>query len=255
VTETAYDGKRSLALVEYFYSVQGEGANTGRAAFFIRFAGCNLNCVFADGAICDTPWQKAREKLTIDQLIFWMKTQLEAHIKHPHDGLGGRMIDWFYLPQEQLPIVILTGGEPTMAPAFDELVKALKHWHFTVAVESNGTRWREGLEQVDHLVVSPKDRISHNNPLGSPELDPRVVALPPAEYRYVITGADDTVPPFYPAANHFVSPALASDGSGMENLTGTPSFAPGAVDRCLEIVQADPRWRLSLQTHKWILVR
>lgn len=226
----------TLALVECFYSVQGEGANAGRAAFFIRFAGCNLDCRFADGSVCDTPWRKPNLKL------LWSELLNEIYRTIPPGAM-----------------VILTGGEPTMAPAFDRIVYDLKSGGWYVAVESNGTRWRESLTRVDWLVVSPKDRIEHGNPLGDPTPDARVLAYA-HELRYVVSGMDAPLPEYHrellPDVMRYVSPALAADGTGMEHTRGeTPAFAPGAVDRCLQIVQNDPRWRLSLQTHKWIRVR
>ncbi len=234
---------RTLPLVEYFYSVQGEGRNAGRAAFFIRFAGCNLDCVFADGSICDTPWRKVREKISMREILHHVDSAVRSTTSSP-------------VHQDQWPMVILTGGEPTMAVLFDDLVMELSTRRVYVAVESNGTIYRTGLHTVDWLVVSPKDQVGHGNPLTTPDVDPRVHTLV-KEYRYVISGKDAPVPTFRDGtAVHYVSPALEADGTGQEILIGkTPRFVPGAVERCLEIVQSDPRWRISLQTHKWLLVR
>lgn len=234
--EDATNGR--LGLVEIFHSFQGEGYNSGRPALFIRFAGCNLDCHFADGAICDTPWRKTRLKLTLTELTEWV----ESH-RNPTNG--------------RRPLVILTGGEPLMSPFFDMLVNSLvsRLWH--VCVETNGTIWKEGLTACSHVVVSPKDMVAHGKPLGSPEVSQRVVSLPPDEYRFVIH-AGSPMPPWHPtraAGRHFLSPAVKSDGSGELWKQGFPGFADGAVDRCLEIMDEDPGWRLSLQTHKIIGVR
>jgi organic radical activating enzyme len=224
------------ALVERFYSVQGEGANAGRPALFIRFAGCNLDCVFADGAICDTPWRKATEKVKVHDLLTWVDQVWKYS--------GGT--SWSIAP-----IVILTGGEPTMSPAFSLLVPKLKQAGYYVAVESNGTIWREVLRLVDWLVVSPKDEVDHAAPLDQPDLHPDVEALPPHEYRYVIAG-DSPTPPYRSGSVHYLSPAVLSNGDGALGFEG---FADGAVDRCMEIQRKDPRWRLSLQTHKFMALR
>jgi 7-carboxy-7-deazaguanine synthase len=239
-----------LALVERFVSVQGEGGNAGRAALFIRFAGCNLDCHFADGSICDTPWRKAREKLTFDEVMQWC-------IEERHK-LAPRQKVWSNVAHGQRHMVIITGGEPTMAPMFDKLVEGLKAQSFFVAAESNGTIWREGLRKLDYLVVSPKDRVRHVKMLAdSPKVHPRILTLPPAEWRFVISNRDDEAPTYHPGRYHFVSPALLADGTGMEHQDPAyfPRFVPGAVERCSEIVQQDPRWRISLQTHKWMRVR
>lgn len=233
-------------LVEKFYSVQGEGANAGRAAFFIRFAGCNLDCVFADGAVCDTPWRKANEKLTFDEIIEWMRATLMAH--------GWSDARYQTASIVELPIVIITGGEPTMAVGFDALVENLRVLGYYVAVESNGTIWRDSLPNVDWLVVSPKTDVAQGKPLHASTPRPDVLSYA-SEVRTVIT-ADSPTPLFYRHAVNYVSPALEADGTGLEHTQGiTPKFAAGAVDRCMEIVLQEPRFRLSLQTHKWLRVR
>ena len=105
-----------------FYSLQGEGRNTGRAAVFIRFAGCNLRCSF-----CDTEFESYRE-MTEGEIL--------AAI---HD-----------YPSR---FVVLTGGEPTLQ--VDEAFVDLLHQHdYEVAMESNGTR--PAPANLDWLTVSPK---------------------------------------------------------------------------------------------------
>lgn len=248
-----------IALVEVFRSPQGEGYNTGRDAIFVRTAGCNLSCVFAEGAVCDTPYQQASLKLTLDELF-------EEHIR---PLLGGKLPDegrWY--GREEMMMLVLTGGEPTMQPLFDELVRRAKRHYLYVAVESNGTKWREGLGHVDWLCVSPKTDVKQGSPAPGHNHNPQSAALHPevvrwmaqhrstasGEYRFVIA-SDSPWPEYLPAFRHYLSPAVLSDGSGLEWKTGFPGFVPGAVDRCLKIVQEDPRWRISLQTHKLLGVR
>ena len=107
---------------DIFYSLQGEGHNTGRAAVFVRFAGCNLRCPF-----CDTEFDTFRE-MTDDEIV--------AEIA-----------------QYPARFVVLTGGEPTLQ--VDEAFIDLLHQHgFEVAMESNGTR--PAPQNLDWLTVSPK---------------------------------------------------------------------------------------------------
>lgn len=251
-----------LPLVEKFYSVQGEGYNAGHAAFFVRFAGCNLDCIFADGSRCDTPWQHAQEKVSLEDVGRWLNNTWEDHLTVGYQNHLSNLLD-HEKPNEggtPVPIVILTGGEPTMSPAFDDVVTYIRdEVAFPVAVESNGTKYRAGLEEVDWLVVSPKNLIAHGNPLGSSAPDPVVLSLA-HEFRWVIAGRESPVPPIIENSRdpeYYLSPALCADGTGTEwhDPNYTPRFATGAVERCLEIIQADPRWRLSLQTHKWLRVR
>lgn len=107
---------------DIFYSLQGEGYNTGRAAVFIRFAGCNLRCPF-----CDTDFDSYREMTEADIL--------EA------------------IASYESRFVVLTGGEPTLQ--VDEAFVDMLHRHgYEVAMESNGTR--PAPRNLDWLTVSPK---------------------------------------------------------------------------------------------------
>lgn len=107
---------------DIFYSLQGEGYNTGRAAVFVRFAGCNLRCGF-----CDTEFDSFRE-MTGEDIVAEMA-------QHP------------------ARFAVLTGGEPTLQ--VDEAFVDLLHQHgFEVAMESNGTR--PAPTNLDWLTVSPK---------------------------------------------------------------------------------------------------
>ena len=111
-----------LRVNDIFYSLQGEGHNVGRAAVFIRFAGCNLRCPF-----CDTDFESFRE-MTADEII-------EA------------------IAPFESRFVVLTGGEPTLQ--VDEAFVDLLHTHgYEVAMESNGTI--PAPRNLDWLTVSPK---------------------------------------------------------------------------------------------------
>lgn len=108
---------------EIFYSLQGEGYNTGIASVFIRLSGCNLRCSF-----CDT--QHARgTMMSLPQLI-------DEVMKYP-----------------QAPLIVITGGEPTL-----QLNEALIHaLHLTgkrIAIETNGTQAVPA--GIDWVTLSPK---------------------------------------------------------------------------------------------------
>ena len=111
---------------DIFYSLQGEGHNTGRAAVFVRFAGCNLRCAF-----CDTQFDAFR--LLTDQQI------VDAIAPYP------------------TRLVVLTGGEPTLQA--DAAFIQLLHSHgYEVAMESNGTHLPP--EGIDWLTCSPKGPVA-----------------------------------------------------------------------------------------------
>lgn len=107
---------------DIFYSLQGEGHNTGMAAVFVRFAGCNLKCSF-----CDTDFHSYREMT--DAEILAEVRQYPAR--------------W----------VILTGGEPTLQ-VDESLIHTLHSAGLQIAMETNGTRIPP--EGIDWITCSPK---------------------------------------------------------------------------------------------------
>ena len=107
---------------EIFYSLQGEGHNTGRPAVFVRFSGCNLRCPF-----CDTDFSAYRS-MSVDEMM---------------DAIAGYPTHF----------VVLTGGEPTLQ-VDDAFVAVLHSYGYEVAIETNGTR--PVPEAIDWVTVSPK---------------------------------------------------------------------------------------------------
>ncbi len=108
---------------EIFYSLQGEGFNTGTASVFIRFSGCNLRCAF-----CDTE-HESHTMMSLPQLV-------EEVMRFPN-----------------APLIVLTGGEPALF-VDNELIKALKMTGKTIAIETNGTRPLP--DGIDWVTLSPK---------------------------------------------------------------------------------------------------
>ena len=125
---------------EIFYSLQGEGCNTGRAAVFVRFAGCNLRCPF-----CDTSFDTFQEMT--DEKIVSEVIGLTPHDPHP--------------------LVVLTGGEPTLQ-ADEHLVDLLHAEGYEVAMESNGLL--PAPKNLDWLTISPKSWWTDGIPLRCNEL-------------------------------------------------------------------------------------
>lgn len=119
---------KSYRINDIFYSLQGEGHNTGRAAVFIRFAGCNLRCPF-----CDTEFDSYREMET--------------------DELMAAIADY------PARFVVLTGGEPTLQ-VDEDFIDQLHLHGYEVAMESNGTC--PAPSNLDWLTVSPKQGHSVN---------------------------------------------------------------------------------------------
>ena len=113
---------KKIKVNEIFYSLQGEGRNTGRAAVFVRMSGCNRKCPF-----CDTDFEKFTE-MTEQDIVN------EAR-KYP------------------ARFVVLTGGEPGLQVT-DTLIDLLHSADFTVAIETNGSVALP--DNIDWVTVSPK---------------------------------------------------------------------------------------------------
>ena len=109
-----------------FYSLQGEGYHQGKAAFFIRLAGCDVGCVWCD--VKDS-WDASKHPvLSIDEIV-------EAAKSHP------------------ARIAIVTGGEPLLHP-LDALTTALKNAGFQTHIETSGSSPMSG--SWDWVCLSPK---------------------------------------------------------------------------------------------------
>ena len=204
---------------EIYYTLQGEGAQVGRPAVFLRFAGCNL-------------WS-GREEHREQAVCRFCDTEFVG-TDGPGGGKFGTAEDLAAAVggcwpggAETRPYVVCTGGEPLLQ-LDRELIDALRAAGFEIGVETNGTLTAP--RGIDWLCVSPKaaaplkQRSGHELKLVYPQ--PEDEASPE---RFVDLGFD-----------HFFLQPL--DGPDLQENTRR------AVAYCLE----HPPWRLSLQTHKII---
>ncbi len=213
----------SYAVKECFYTLQGEGAQTGRPAVFLRFAGCNLwtgreaDRATAVCRFCDTDFVG----IGPDGGKFGDAAALAAHVdaRWPSDSS----------PRAR-KLVVCTGGEPLLQLDV-AAIDALHACGFEVAVETNGTQ--PAPAGLDHICVSPKA----NAPL---------VLTSGTELKLVYPQAEPDAQPERFAhlgfAQFFLQPMDGPDGAA--NVRATLAY-------CL----AHPQWRLSLQTHKWLEIR
>lgn len=208
----------SYAVKEIFYTLQGEGAQAGRAAVFCRFAGCNLwsgresdrasaVCTFCDTDFVGTDGQNGGKFASADALADAVAARWPGGVA----GAAGR------------PYVVCTGGEPLLQ-LDDALVEAFHARGFEVAVETNGTQ--PAPAGLDWICVSPKAdapllltagdelKLVYPQPLALPE---RFAGL---------------------AFDHFFLQPM----DGPERLAHTRA----ATDYCM----AHPQWRLGVQMHK-----
>jgi 7-carboxy-7-deazaguanine synthase len=206
----------SYAVKEIFLTLQGEGGQAGRPAVFCRFAGCNL-------------WS-GREQDRAEAVCTFCDTDFVGM-----DGPGGgrfataealaRAVEAAWAGGAENRLVVLTGGEPLLQ-LDAALIAALHGRGFSLALETNGTL--PSPEGVDWICVSPK-------------ADAPVVQTHGQELKLV-----------YPQDG--VDPArfegLAFERFALQPMDG-PALAENtkaAIAYCL----AHPRWRLSVQTHKYL---
>jgi len=209
----------SYTVKEIFYTLQGEGANSGRAAVFCRFSGCNLwsgreedrsraVCQFCDTDFVGTGPDGGR---------FATAEDLAQAVARAWRG-----------EDDDTRFVVCTGGEPLLQ-LDEELIDRLHEQGFIVAIETNGTRIAPNT--IDWVCVSPKagaelvQRSGDELKLVYPQ-----TGAPPEEFEQLDFD------------NFFLQPM---DGAATEENTRL------AVEYCM----THPRWRLSVQTHKILGVR
>ena len=116
-----------MKIADIFYSIQGEGKLVGVPSVFIRTSGCNLRCTW-----CDTPytsWSPEGESLDVEAIV----DQVVRHQTH---------------------YVVITGGEPMIAPGIEALTVALKARDYHITIETAATVWKDVV--CDLASISPK---------------------------------------------------------------------------------------------------
>lgn len=201
---------------EIYYTLQGEGVQTGRAAVFCRFAGCNLwsgreedretaTCNFCDTEFVGTDGPGGAK--------FATAVALAKACREVWRGNSGTP-----------PFVVLTGGEP-MLQVDEALIAALHAEGFEIAIETNGTL--PVPRAIDWICVSPKA----GAPLVQRSGDELKLVYPQAALDPIALEGLDFA--------HFLLQPMDQGANTQANLSA-------AIEYC----RAHPKWRLSLQTHK-----
>lgn len=155
-----------LNVVEIFHSIQGEGANVGRSAVFVRLSNCNKDCWY-----CDTDWSKG-DAMSVSQILEEVKKYSTP------DNYPNNLIIW-------------TGGEPTLQLS-DEVLENFSGYYN--CIETNGTNTVPS--KIEYISCSPKVRpeILRRNfkrvnefryPIGEGDILPDISELPEADNYFV----------------------------------------------------------------------
>ena len=208
----------SYRIKEIYFTQQGEGSNTGRDFVFVRFSGCNL-------------WS-GKEKNRKSAICQFCDTDF-----YGTDGINGGVysakqliekIKSLWVSRDDHIAVVLTGGEPLLQ-VNDELVAALKQEQIYIAVETNGTL--DAPDHIDWICMSPKANTEiklkkgHEIKVIFPQesLDPEKFSL-------------------FDFSEFYLQPM--DSNKYQENLNATITYC-----------QKNPKWKLSLQTHKILGIR
>ena len=191
---------------EIFHSLQGEGYNTGTASVFIRLSGCNLHCAF-----CDTRHEEGT-LMSLPEIV-------EQVMRYP-----------------TAPLIVLTGGEPSLWIDEDFVAGLKKMTGKRIAIETNGTRSLP--HGIDWVTLSPKTGLGNSGDLP-------VVLTRCDELKVVYLGQDLTQYDNITANYRYLQPCWVDEEEQCRrNMLDT-----------VQAVMQHPEWRLSLQTHRILGIR
>jgi 7-carboxy-7-deazaguanine synthase (Cx14CxxC type) len=202
----------SYAVKEIFLTLQGEGMQAGRRAVFLRFAGCNL-------------WTGPRAGSRLAQCTFcdtdFVGTDGQNGGRYSAAALSAKVAELW--GSGERPLVVITGGEP-MLQLDEPLIGSLHAAGFEIAVETNGTL--PAAAGIDWICVSPKAGTE------------------------VVQRSGDELKLVWPQQG--LDPAALESWDFRHFLIQPLDCADAAASRAaaIDFVMNNPRWRLSLQTHK-----
>ena len=191
-------------MMEHFYTIQGEGANTGKAAYFLRIGGCDVGCVWCD---VKESWDASiHPKYSMDEMMTWIK-------------------------DSKTPNVVVTGGEPAMYD-LQPLTNAMGELGVQRLIETSGAHMLTG--DWEWICLSPK---KFKQPV--PEIYPIAHELKVVIYnKHDFEWAEQHAAHVGPNCQLFLQPEW--------------SKRDAMHDLIVEYVKSNPKWRISLQTHKYL---
>jgi organic radical activating enzyme len=145
---------KMLPLVEEFYTLQGEGYHTGKAAYFIRIGGCDVGCSWCDAKFTWNP--KVFPPVSVDKIV----EHASCH---------------------KAKAVVVTGGEPSLYP-LDYLCEKLKEKGFETFIETSGSYPLSG--QWDWICLSPKPQLPPVNGIHMKADELKVIISKPSDIEW-----------------------------------------------------------------------
>ena len=195
-----------LPVMEHFYTLQGEGKHAGRAAYFIRLAGCDVGCVWCD---VKESWDiSPNQYLSVDQII--------AEVA-----------------QTPTDFVVITGGEPTMH-SLEALCDALHAKGYELAIETAGVHPLKG--QIDWYCFSPKKFKAPIEEAYTLANELKVVIAHPSDFEW--------------AEQHAAKVQAHCELYLQTEWEKQERFLPLII----EYIKRNKKWKISLQTHKYMQI-
>ncbi|UBM59125.1 7-carboxy-7-deazaguanine synthase QueE [Marinilongibacter aquaticus] len=193
-----------LPLMEAFYTLQGEGVHTGKAAYFIRLGGCDVGCVWCD----------VKESWEADA-----HPQVEiAEIVKGAEAYPGRL-------------AVITGGEPLMYD-LTALTARLKQAGFQTNIETSGAHPLSG--EWDWICLSPKKFKAPLPEVYAHADELKVIVYNKSDFKY----AEENAAKVGKKCQLLLQP----EWSRQEQM----------LPLIIDYIKANPQWKVSLQTHKWM---
>ena len=195
---------QGLPIMEHFFTIQGEGTYSGRAAYFVRLAGCDIGCVWCD-----------------------VKESWDSEL---HPILG---IDYLVSKIEKTTVdfVVITGGEPALYD-LTFLIKKLKILKIDVAIETSGCYELKGI--VDWYCFSPKKFKAPCKEAYQLANELKIVINHPSDLAWAEKHAEKVKP----SCKLYLQPEWSKSDS--------------LLPLIIEFVKSNNKWRISLQTHKFM---
>jgi len=196
----------SLPLMEHFYTIQGEGFHTGRAAYFLRLGGCDVGCVWCD--VKDSWDANAHPQVEIETMLQYIK-------------------------EAKAQMAVITGGEPLLHH-LDELTQLLHQNNIETNIETSGSSPLSG--KWDWICLSPKK-------FKAPLLE---VIEKANELKIVVFNKTD-----FEWAEKY---ATLVNEKCILYLQPEWDKSSQMLPQIIDYVKQNPKWKISLQTHKFMQI-
>jgi 7-carboxy-7-deazaguanine synthase len=202
-TKDLIDQGKMLPLMEEFYTIQGEGYHTGKAAYFIRVGGCDVGCHWCD-----------------------VKESWNAELHPP--TLANTIVDH---AKKYSDTVVITGGEPLMW-SMDYLTKKLQQHGIKTHIETSGAYSFSG--SWDWFCLSPKKTKLPLEEVYKEADELKIIVFNKSDFKF----AEEQAAKVGSNCELFLQP----EWSKKEKMT----------ELIVDYVMKNPKWKISLQTHKYL---